>query len=83
MQNSERALVQPELIVLVGGMAIEGLLGKMPLSEAVGRLHEREGVRYLPLPHPSGASRWNNVEANRVLRRRAIDLLARSGLIDV
>ncbi len=80
--NSERALVQPELIVLVGGMAIEGLLGKMPLSAAVGRIHERDGVRYLPLPHPSGASRWNNVAANRALRRRAIDLLARSGLID-
>jgi uracil-DNA glycosylase family 4 len=80
--NRERALVQPELVVLVGGMAIEGLLGKLPLHEAVGRIHEREGVQYLPLPHPSGASRWNNVPQNRELRRRAIALLAASGLIE-
>jgi uracil-DNA glycosylase family 4 len=78
----ERALVRPELTVLVGGMAIEALLGKLPLQQAVGRVHEREGVRYLPLPHPSGASRWNNVPEHRELRRRAVELLAESGLIE-
>ena len=50
--SRELALVQPELVVLVGGMAIEGLLGKGPLHEAVGRFHEREGVRYLPAAAP-------------------------------
>jgi uracil-DNA glycosylase family 4 len=79
--DRQLALVRPELVVLVGGMAIDALLGKMPLDRAVGRIHDREGVRYLPLPHPSGASRWPNEPAHRELRRRAIGLLAESGLI--
>ena len=74
-------LVQPELVLLVGGMAIEAKLGKMPLDHAVGRLHEREGVRYLPLPHPSGASTWLNTAAHQELLRQALGHLAESGLI--
>jgi uracil-DNA glycosylase len=79
--DRQLALVRPELVVLVGGMAIDALLGKMPLAQAVGRIHDRDGVRFLPLPHPSGASRWLNEPAHRELRRRAIRLLAESGLI--
>ena len=79
--DRQLALVQPELVLLVGGMAIEAKLGKMPLDRAVGRLHERDGVRYLPLPHPSGASTWLNRAAHQDLLRQALRLLAQSGLI--
>ena len=69
------ALVQPRLVILVGGMAIEAFLGKLPLNEAVGCLIEKDGVVYLPLPHPSGASTWFNVPAHKVLLEDALALL--------
>jgi uracil-DNA glycosylase len=69
------ALVQPQVVILVGGMAIEALLGKLPLAEAVGRAHVRERVTYLPLPHPSGASTWTNHPAHQALLASALDLL--------
>jgi uracil-DNA glycosylase family 4 len=76
------AIVRPELVLLVGGLAIEAFLGKLPLDKAVGRLHEREGVRYLPLPHPSGASTWLNRPERQALLQRALRLLAGTGLLD-
>ncbi|MGH2371479.1 MAG: uracil-DNA glycosylase family protein, partial [Chloroflexota bacterium] len=76
------AIVQPELVILVGGLAIEALLGKLPLDNAVGRIHERDGTRYLPLPHPSGASTWLNRPEHQALLRRALQLLAEARLID-
>ncbi|HET9496238.1 MAG TPA: hypothetical protein VFR15_18580, partial [Chloroflexia bacterium] len=40
-------------------------LGRVPsLSAVVGASVERDGVRYLPLPHPSGVSRWLNEPQN-------------------
>lgn len=79
--DRQLALIQPELVILVGGMALEAFLGKMMLSLAVGRIHERSGIRYLPLPHPSGASTWLNQPAHRQLVGRALDLLAAAQLI--
>lgn len=70
------AIVQPTVVLLVGGMAIEALLGKMSLDRAVGIIHKRDGVRYLPLPHPSGASTWMNDAEHQRLLRQALDALA-------
>ena len=75
------ALTSPELVLLVGGMAIEALLGKIKLDDAVGCVHERDGIRYLPLPHPSGASTWLNAPAHQALLRRSLELLRDSGVI--
>jgi uracil-DNA glycosylase len=72
----ELAAVDPHLVILVGKMAIDELLGKMPLTESVGRIFEKEGRRYLPLPHASGVSRWLNEPANRALVDQALQLLA-------
>jgi uracil-DNA glycosylase family 4 len=76
------ALVQPEAIILVGGLAIETLLGKFKLDEIIGRTFkrpapwdEKRSVIYVPLPHPSGASAWTNAPENQVLIRKAIRAL--------
>lgn len=59
--EAQLAILQPQIILLVGLLAIQSFLGRVPsLSAVVGTALERDGVRYLPLPHPSGVSRWLN-----------------------
>jgi uracil-DNA glycosylase len=59
------ALVDPEVVILLGLLAIRTILGPVPsLSDVVGTARVIEGVRYLPLPHPSGVSRWLNEPPN-------------------
>ncbi len=72
----ELELVRPEVILLVGSMAIEAFLGSSKLSEIVGASVERNGVHLLPLPHPSGVSRWLNEPDHQALLARALALLA-------
>jgi uracil-DNA glycosylase len=58
-------LIRPEVVVLLGLLAIRTALGPVPsLSSVVGTAPEVGGVRYLPLPHPSGVSRWLNEPPN-------------------
>jgi uracil-DNA glycosylase len=61
----ELELLRPRLIVTVGGLALRRLLGLPSLTPSVGERHERDGTPVVPLPHPSGASGWLNVTANR------------------
>ena len=61
----ELRLIQPRLIVPVGGLAARRLLGLKSVTECVGRRYERDGAVAIPLPHPSGASGWLNSPANR------------------
>jgi len=61
----ELELLRPKLIVTVGGLALRRLLGLPKLTECIGVRYEREGVPVIPLPHPSGASSWPNLPANR------------------
>ena len=68
--------VRPAVILLVGGMAIEAFIGRVKLAEAVGSVAERDGVTLLPLPHPSGVSRWLNVPAHQQLLERALARLS-------
>jgi uracil-DNA glycosylase len=72
----ELELIQPSLLLLVGTLAIRTMLGPMSLSEAVGNALERDGRRIIPLPHPSGVSRWLNEPANRARVDLAIERLA-------
>jgi uracil-DNA glycosylase len=75
------------VLLLVGRLAIERFLPPRPLVELVGRTMEvrHAGGRSLaiPLPHPSGASSWLNLPANRALVDRALVHVAREvgGLI--
>ena len=72
----EMALVQPRVLLAVGGLAIETLLGqKRPLTETVGRVFNVDGQWILPLPHPSGASLWPNRPENQARIEQALALL--------
>ena len=75
--DAELRLVRPRLVVAIGSMAIERFLGKRPLEAVVGTLGEWQDLPVLPFPHPSPVSRWLNLESNRTLVDRAVDLLAR------
>lgn len=74
--DGELELVQPRVLLAVGGLAIETLLGqKLRLDEAVGRVYQIDGRYVLPLPHPSGASLWPNLPENQARLRQALTLL--------
>ena len=70
-------LVDPVAILPVGKMAIDAILGPLPLMDRIGKRYEREGRVFLPLPHPSGMSRWLNDPENQARLQRAIRHLRR------
>jgi len=74
--DEELELVQPDLLVLTGRLAITAFLGQVRLADVVGTLRAVEGRPVLPLPHTSPVSRWLNDPANRARVDRAIELLA-------
>jgi uracil-DNA glycosylase len=63
------------LIVPVGGLAARRLLGLKSVGESVGRRFDHDGAVTIPLPHPSGASSWLNVPANRERVAAAVELV--------
>jgi uracil-DNA glycosylase len=73
---SELRIIRPRLIVPVGRLAIDALIGPASLDEIVGREHDvvHDGRRAVavPLPHPSGASSWVHDPAHRRLLDRAL-----------
>jgi uracil-DNA glycosylase len=71
----EVELLRPEVLVPVGALAIQELLGITRLSDAVGETIKRDGLLYLPLPHPSGASTWLNAPENKERLARALTAL--------
>ena len=72
----ELRILQPRLVVPVGGLAIKRLLGVSGLSACVGRRYELpDETPAIPLPHPSGASGWLNDRGNRELTARAAALI--------
>jgi uracil-DNA glycosylase len=73
---AELDLVRPAVILPVGGLAIGVFLGPAPLDTVIGRAFERNGVRILPLPHPSGVSRWLNAPEHQDLLGRALAQLS-------
>lgn len=76
----ETEILRPELILPVGALAIEQVLGhRGPLVEVVG---EQRRARYhgvdadvIALPHPSGVSTWHRTEPGRTLLQRALALV--------
>jgi uracil-DNA glycosylase len=64
-RERELELIRPELILVVGGLSAKRLLGVTNLGDSIGRRFELDGAAAIPLPHPSGTSRWLNDPANR------------------
>jgi uracil-DNA glycosylase len=77
--EAELDLIRPALIIPVGRLAIDRFLENEPLDRLIGRVHrarvQGREVALIPLPHPSGASSWVNLPANRALLDRALDHL--------
>ena len=74
-REHELRLLRPRLIVTVGGLAARRLLGVRSVSESVGVRYEHGEAVAIPLPHPSGASSWLNVPANRERVAAAAELV--------
>jgi len=74
--EAELQLLRPKVILLVGTMAIEAFLGKVRLENVIGTYQERDNMLLLPLPHPSGVSRWLNEPAHQELLQKALEILS-------
>jgi uracil-DNA glycosylase len=74
--EAELQLLRPKVVLLVGTMAIEAFFGKVRLEDIIGTFKERDGMLLLPLPHPSGVSRWLNDAEHMELLRKALEILA-------
>jgi len=74
--DQEIALVNPEIIIPVGGLAVRRFLGQVRLGDVVGTaIPDTDGRLLVPLPHPSGASLWLNRPEHAALVRQAIQHL--------
>jgi len=74
--DTQLDIIQPEIVLLVGLLAIQTFLGRVSsLTSVVGTGTIKDGVRYLPLPHPSGVSRWLNEPENVRAVARAMGIL--------
>ncbi len=75
-------ILEPELVIAVGTLAIEQVLGlKLPLAEVVStsrkaRWHGHD-VDVVALPHPSGASPWHKMEPGKTLLAGALRRLGK------
>ena len=64
--------LRPRGLILVGGLAIERFIPGTRLSESVGHRFSSDGRLLVPLPHPSGASRWLNSPDHKRLLASAL-----------
>jgi uracil-DNA glycosylase len=72
--EAELELLRPRVLIPVGQLAIRRFLGPGGLEERIGRTFGADPL-VIPLPHPSGQSRWLNDPANRERLGRALDAL--------
>lgn len=69
----EMQLVNPKLIIPIGRLAILRFFSpSLALEELIGTQALIDGRWVVPLPHPSGASRWHQIPENRRRIDRAI-----------
>ena len=78
----EIALVQPAIILALGRLSITRLdpgTRRLPLSDVVGTIrpasYAGHDVLLVPLPHPSGVSRWLNAPENQERLEMGLALL--------
>lgn len=72
----EIEILQPELIIPVGQLAISQFLPPQKLDNVIGRsfpvTHDGYHFDVIPLPHPSGASPWHRKEPGKTLLKTAL-----------
>lgn len=75
--KAEIELLRPKLIIPVGKLAIAQLMKVDKLKDVVGESHQidyyNQSVDVIPLPHPSGASTWHNMQPGKTLLEHALD----------
>ncbi len=75
--DSEICLINPRLIIPVGRLAINLFFpGGQTLSQLIGQGKQENGRWIIPLPHPSGASRWHQNSQNRERIKQAVGLIS-------
>ncbi len=76
--EQEFQLMQPNLIIPIGKLAIAQLLPVSKLSDVIGQVHALGGqtVDVIPLPHPSGLSTWFKTAPGKILLAQAMELIA-------
>ncbi len=76
----ELEILQPQLIIPVGKLAIGQLIKLEKLDAIIGKQFsvEMNSQRFdvIPLPHPSGASPWHRMEPGKTLLHKALELVA-------
>jgi uracil-DNA glycosylase len=74
--DAEIALIDPALILPVGRLAIELYYpAAQSLEEIIGTEKQVDQRWIVPLPHPSGASRWHQSQENRQRVQNALALI--------
>ena len=81
----ELGWVKPELILALGRLSIGTMISSkrnLPLAKIVGSAYPAEyaaagTATVLPLPHPSGVSRWHNDRSNQKRLAEALEWLGR------
>lgn len=76
----EVEVIQPELVLAVGTLAISVVLGPVAakqkldalVGDVIGTLWHGQMVDVICLPHPSGASPWHKLEPGKTLLSRAL-----------
>lgn len=85
--KAEVQALKPKVVIAVGKLAIAEVLGPKlfpkgtPLTEVVGKKIKAEfhdqPVEVIPLPHPSGVSRWPKQEPGKTKLKRALRLIGK------
>jgi uracil-DNA glycosylase len=79
--QAEFQLLQPNLLILVGKLAITQFMRVDKLAEIIGRSYRislnNHTTDLIPLPHPSGASTWHRTEPGRSLLQNALQMLGK------
>jgi len=77
--DAEINILQPQLIIAVGKLAITQFMTFNKLTEVVGKVHRLEAngqvFDLIPLPHPSGASTWPRTEPGKTLLSESLQLI--------
>lgn len=77
--DHEIEILQPELIIPVGKLAITRFIDFSKLTEVIGQCHRIKTSQLdcdvIPLPHPSGASTWPRTEPGKTLLSQALKLI--------
>lgn len=78
--DAEIQLLQPQLLLPVGKLAISQFMAVNKLVDVVGQSHtltlQGQTLDAIPLPHPSGLSTWHRMEPGKTLLQQALATIA-------